>query len=98
MPNSSTVIGIGSTPNVANLSCTAGTASYGGGRYLLDTAKGADLGSTERADGTWLTIDLNFLYHPSCHYNDAWDCPLAPDGNTTRVPITAGERLDHNPL
>ena len=61
---------------------TAGTASYGGGRYLLDTAKGADLGSTERADGTWLTIDLNFLYHPSCRYNDAWECPLAPDGNT----------------
>jgi uncharacterized protein (DUF1684 family) len=23
---------------------TAGTGSYGGGRYLLDTAKGADLG------------------------------------------------------
>ena len=77
---------------------TAGIASYGGGRYLLDTAKGADLGSTERADSTWLTIDLNFLYHPSCRYNDAWECPLAPSGNTTRVPITAGERLDHNLL
>ena len=77
---------------------TVGTATYGGGRYLLDTAKGADLGGADRVDGTWLTIDLNFLYHPSCRYNDAWECPLAPDGNTTRVAITAGERLHHNPL
>jgi uncharacterized protein len=77
---------------------TAGTATYGGGRYLLDTAKGADLGGADRLDGTSLTIDLNFLYHPSCRYNDAWECPLAPAGNTTRVPIAAGERLHHNPL
>jgi len=28
LPNSSTGIGIGSTPNVANLSCTAGTARF----------------------------------------------------------------------
>ncbi|HEY2440977.1 MAG TPA: DUF1684 domain-containing protein, partial [Solirubrobacteraceae bacterium] len=41
---------------------TAGTTSYGGGRYLLDTAKGADLGS----DHVRLTVDLNFLYHASC--------------------------------
>jgi hypothetical protein len=77
---------------------SAGHTTYGGGRYLLDTAKGADLGGADRVDGTWLTIDLNFLYHPSCRYNDAWECPLAPDGNTTRVAITAGERLHHNPL
>jgi uncharacterized protein (DUF1684 family) len=75
---------------------TAGTTTYGGGRYLLDTAKGADLGSNDRADGTWLTIDLNFLYHPSCRYDDAWECPLASAGNTTRVPIAAGERLQHD--
>ena len=68
---------------------TAGTESYGGGRYLLDTAKGADLG--ER-DGR-LIIDLNFLYHPSCRYGVQWACPLAPEGNTTRVAIRAGERL-----
>jgi uncharacterized protein len=75
---------------------TAGTTTYGGGRYLLDTAKGADLGSNDRAGRTWLTIDLNFLYHPSCRYNDAWQCPLAPAGNATRVPIAAGERLHHD--
>ena len=68
---------------------TAGRGSYGGGRYLLDTAKGADLGG---GDGT-LVVDLNFLYHPSCRYDAAWQCPLAPRGNTVAPPVAAGERL-----
>ena len=68
---------------------TARTETYGGGRYLLDTVKGADLGSR---DGR-LVLDFNFLYHPSCRYSPDWVCPLAPDGNTTDVPIRAGERL-----
>ena len=38
-------------------------------------------------------IDLNFLYHPSCRYNDAWQCPLAPPGNAISTPVSAGERL-----
>jgi uncharacterized protein (DUF1684 family) len=67
---------------------TAGQTSYGGGRYLLDTAKGADLGGTTRT----LVIDLNFLYHPSCRYSSAWQCPLAPAGNTITAPVHAGER------
>ena len=68
---------------------TAGTSSYGGGRYALDTAKGADLGG----DADSLVVDLNFLYHPSCRYNHAWQCPLAPAGNTIGTPVTAGERM-----
>jgi uncharacterized protein (DUF1684 family) len=68
---------------------TAGKSSYGGGRYALDTAKGADLGG---GAGT-LICDLNFLYHPSCRYNHAWQCPLAPAGNTITTPVTAGERM-----
>jgi uncharacterized protein (DUF1684 family) len=68
---------------------TAGDGSYGGGRYLLDTAKSADLGG---ADGM-LTIDLNFLYHPSCRYSPEWVCPLAPRGNTITAPVRAGERM-----
>jgi uncharacterized protein (DUF1684 family) len=70
---------------------TARHESYGGGRYLLDTAKGADLGGGHDR----LTLDFNFMYHPSCRYNPAWECPLAPPGNTTSVPIRAGERLAH---
>ncbi|GAA4851337.1 DUF1684 domain-containing protein [Luteimicrobium xylanilyticum] len=69
---------------------TAGSGSYGGGRYLLDTAKGADLGGG--AHGT-LVVDLNFAYHPSCRYDPRWVCPLAPAGNRTTTPVEAGERL-----
>lgn len=68
---------------------TAGKASYGGGRYLLDTAKGADLA----AQGDRLIIDLNFLCHPSCRYDSSWLCPLAPPGNTITAAVEAGERL-----
>ncbi|HEX5402228.1 MAG TPA: DUF1684 domain-containing protein [Pseudonocardiaceae bacterium] len=68
---------------------SAGHTSYGGGRYLLDTAKSADLGGT--ADH--LVVDLNFLYHPSCRYDAAWQCPLAPPGNTISAVVEAGERM-----
>lgn len=68
---------------------TSGAQTYGGGRYLLDTVKGADLGG---ARGT-LTLDFNFAYHPSCVYDPRWSCPLAPPANRLRVPIRAGERL-----
>lgn len=65
---------------------TAGRTSYGAGRYLLDTSKGADLGGS-------VVLDLNFLYHPSCAYDPAWSCPLAPEGNVLDVPVTVGEQL-----
>jgi uncharacterized protein (DUF1684 family) len=67
---------------------TSGHLSYGGGRYLLDTVKGADLGST--AEGR-LVLDLNFLYAPSCAHDEAWACPLAPPGNVLDVEVVAGE-------
>jgi uncharacterized protein len=67
---------------------TAGRTTYGAGRYLLDTAKGADLGGS---DGR-LVIDLNFAYHPSCRYDDRWQCPLAPPGNVVAAPVEAGEQ------
>jgi uncharacterized protein len=72
---------------------TAGRTSYGAGRYLLDTAKGADLGGTLGAAGARLVVDLNFAYHPSCRYDDRWQCPLAPAGNTIGYAVEAGERL-----
>ena len=66
---------------------TSGKTTYGGGRYLLDTAKSADLG----ARGDALVLDFNFAYHPSCHYDPQWVCPLAPLSNRLAVPIDAGE-------
>ncbi|MGF0116520.1 DUF1684 domain-containing protein [Promicromonospora sp. Marseille-Q5078] len=68
---------------------TAGAETYGGGRYVLDTAKGADLGG---GDGR-VVVDLNFAYHPSCRYDPAWTCPLAPAGNRLAAPVRAGERM-----
>jgi uncharacterized protein len=67
---------------------TAGTTTYGGGRYVLDTAKGADLG----ARGDHLIVDFNFSFNPSCAYDAQWSCPLAPSANTLTVSIEAGER------
>ena len=66
---------------------TSGVSTYGGGRYLLDTVKGADLGGS---DGR-LVVDLNFLYAPSCAHDEAWACPLAPPGNVLDVAVPAGE-------
>jgi len=68
---------------------SAGRSTYGGGRYLLDTIKGADLGVADRG----LTLDLNFAYNPSCAYDAAWACPLAPPGNVLSGDVTVGERL-----
>ncbi|TQN37723.1 hypothetical protein FHU33_4387 [Blastococcus colisei] len=68
---------------------TAGNTTYGGGRYLLDTVKGADLGGNDAR----LVVDLNFAYHPSCTYDPRWSCPLAPEGNRTPAPVAAGEQL-----
>jgi uncharacterized protein (DUF1684 family) len=64
--------------------------TYGGGRYLLDTVKGADLGAGSET-GT-VVVDFNFAYNPSCAYDPAWACPLAQPGNTVAVEIPVGER------
>jgi uncharacterized protein (DUF1684 family) len=68
---------------------TSGRETYGACRYLLDTVKGADLGS----DGDRLVLDFNFAYQPSCSYDPAWVCPLAPPDNRLATPVRAGERL-----
>ena len=64
--------------------------TYGGGRYLLDTVKGADLGPGRAPDS--LVLDFNFAYNPSCAYDPAWACPLAQPGNSVAVEIPVGER------
>jgi uncharacterized protein (DUF1684 family) len=72
---------------------TAGEETYGGGRYLVDTAKGTfgrgldvDLASGEAV------LDFNYAYNPSCAYDSRWACPLAPPENRLDEPIRAGER------
>lgn len=65
--------------------------TYGGGRYLIDTVKGADLG-IDADDEATLVLDFNFAYNPSCAYDPAWACPLAQAGNTLAVEVPVGER------
>jgi uncharacterized protein (DUF1684 family) len=67
----------------------AGRSTYGGGRYLIDTVKGADLGGDLRAGR--LVVDLNFAYNPSCAYSPEWTCPLAPATNKVDVELPVGE-------
>ena len=70
---------------------TSGDETYGAGRYVLDTGKGADLGS-DPAAGT-IVVDLNFSFQPSCAFDPKWACPLAPPENRLAARIEAGERL-----
>ncbi len=69
---------------------TNGDATYAAGRYVLDTAKSADLGADP---GGRLVVDFNFAFHPSCAFDPVWSCPLAPPENRLDIPIEAGERL-----
>lgn len=64
--------------------------TYGGGRYIYDTIKGADLGYDDL--GFQLIIDFNFAYSPSCAWNDAYVCPLAPPENRLKVSVPVGEK------
>ncbi len=68
---------------------TSGSSTYGGGRYLYDTIKGADLGAGPDA----ITLDFNFAYNPSCAYSPRWICPLAPRENALPFAVEAGERV-----
>lgn len=70
---------------------TCGTDAYGGGRYLTDTVKGTyGRGLTVLARDR-VRLDLNYLYNPSCAYDDRWACPLAPPENRLPAAIRAGE-------
>lgn len=67
--------------------------TYGGGRYLLDTIKHADLGQED----SMLVIDFNYAYNPSCAYNVRWVCPLSPAENKLPLAIRAGEKRYSTP-
>jgi uncharacterized protein len=80
--------GYGSGLFVPFRDATSVVETYGGGRYLIDTVKGSDLGME---DGR-LVLDFNFAYNPSCSYDPGWVCPLSPPANRLAVAIQAGER------
>ncbi len=66
---------------------TSGVTTYGAGRYILDSTKGADLGGGAED----LVVDLNFAYQPSCAYDEAWACPLPGAGNRLAAEVPVGE-------
>ena len=66
---------------------TSGHETYGGGRYLLDTIKGADLGG----EAGRAVLDFNFAYNPSCAYSARYVCPLSPAVNRLPGAVRAGE-------
>ena len=70
---------------------TNGVETYGAGRYLLDTAKSADLGPGAAAGS--LVLDFNFASPPSCAFDPKWACPLAPPENRLDLEVHAGERI-----
>jgi uncharacterized protein (DUF1684 family) len=78
---------------------SAGRETYGAGRYVIDTTKGADLGRSATINAEDITpaeewiVDLNFAYNPSCVYDPRWACPLAPAGNRIARSATVGELL-----
>jgi len=71
---------------------TSGRETYGGGRYLFDTAKDTDgLVLEIEAGSPNVVIDFNFAYNASCAYSPRWACPLAPPENHLKVAVRAGE-------
>jgi uncharacterized protein len=71
---------------------TSGHGSYGGGRYLTDTVKGTFGRGVVVRGADRVRLDFNYLYNPSCAYDDRWACPLAPRENWLAEEIEAGER------
>ena len=73
---------------------TSGRETYGGGRYLFDTAKDTDGLVLEITPGSSdVVIDFNYAYNASCAYSPLWACPLAPPENFLTVPVHAGELI-----
>jgi len=68
---------------------SCGQESYGGGRYLLDGIKGADLGMDKTGR---LILDFNFAYNPSCSMDPRYVCPLSPPENHLKALVNAGEK------
>ena len=67
---------------------TAGTASYGGGRYLIDTAKGADLGGGDGRDPR-----LELRLQPVVRLRPGLGLPAGSPGQHPPAPPPFGELM-----
>ena len=62
---------------------TSGAETYPAGRYL-------DL---DRTPTGIYDLDFNRAYHPTCYYDEQFDCPFPPPENRLVTAVRAGERL-----
>lgn len=62
---------------------TSRTETYAAGRYL-----DLPFSSTGVYD-----LDFNRAYHPTCYFDEQFDCPFPPPQNRLPIPIPAGEKL-----
>ena len=62
---------------------TSRTETYPAGRYL-----DLPFSSTGVYD-----LDFNRAYHPTCYFDEQFDCPFPPPQNRLQIPILAGEKL-----
>ena len=62
---------------------TSRTDTYAAGRYL-------DLPFSPT--GVY-NLDFNRAYHPTCYFDEQFDCPFPPPQNRLPIPILAGEKL-----
>lgn len=83
------VMGYGGGIFIPFADATNKVTTYGAGRYLYDTIKGADLGLREGK----LVMNFNYAYNPSCSYNYRWVCPLAPPESKVDFAIPVGEKV-----
>src|ERR687886_718491 len=67
-------------------------AAYGGGLFL--PVRDGTCG-VESYGGGRVRLDMNYLYNPSCAYDDRWLCPLAPPENRVTSHIASGEQSYH---
>jgi uncharacterized protein (DUF1684 family) len=62
---------------------TSGAETYPAGRYI-----DLPFSSTGIYD-----LDFNRAYHPTCYFDEQFDCPFPPPENRLRTAIRAGEKL-----
>lgn len=70
---------------------TSGTETHADGRYVWDSLKGADLGTSDSS----LVLDFNYACHGRWAHDSRLSGALPPPENRLTVPIRAGERLPH---
>ena len=81
--------------------CAGSTTSAGGGRHDARHTHLARHGTA--GDGRRVTLgagraglydlDFNRAYHPYCHFNPGYECPVPPRENRLMVAVRAGEKL-----